>query len=79
MFSAAFVGTWRKLIQNKMGNFKEALKLMKEGKKVKRESWLRNIYMCWDKTLDEFKSEDGSLKQFWMMDFDATDWEVNKK
>ena len=71
-----------------MSDFQQAIKWLKEGKKVRRneESWLKHFDYCRDgvegccEGLAEYYKNDkwvrGKSGEFWMNDFEATDWEI---
>ena len=74
-----------------MSNFKQAVKWLKEGKKVRRndKSWLKHFDYCKDGVegfcgnIVEYYKDGNWLREktgiFWMLDFEATDWEIYYK
>lgn len=57
-------------IGDKEVNFEEALRAMREGKKIRRAIWQSNDYMDTNKFMNE-RRKDGGLS-----DLIANDWEV---
>ncbi len=66
-----------------MSDFKQAIKWMKEGKKVKRKLW-QNSYIFLNKSKGEgdYKIEGDMLTTLELLgyySFEATDWEIYEK
>ena len=59
-----------------MMDFMEAVKAMKEGKKVRRKTWSgeKYIYMAYQDDL--ISTQDEKLFGMWISDVEETDWEV---
>jgi len=55
-------------------NFLEAIKAMREGRKVRRDDWYSPTY-CIAYTWG-FLNQDGREQDFDIDDYEATDWEV---
>ena len=63
-----------------MADFKQAIRWMKEGEKVRRSKWANNYYIkCVSQTYIEEEGPDHSSSyESKILDFEATDWEYKK-
>ena len=73
-----------------MADFLQAVEWLREGKKVRRnqESWLEHFDYCQDGVegclggIVEYYKNNKHIREktgeFWMNDFEATDWEIYK-
>jgi hypothetical protein len=59
-----------------MADFMQAVKWMKEGKKVRRSFWDKNVFLQPNGRNGEITNNDGKTGQFSYCYFEATDWEI---
>ena len=62
-----------------MAYFKQAIEWLKEGKKVRGESWYDGAYWFLDKTMNAIQNEKNEDAWFQIRNFEATDWEIFKE
>ncbi len=61
-----------------MADIKQAVKWMKEGRKVKHSDWEDDSYVCYNKDTLDFRSSSDREFEFSFHDFE-TNWEVRKE
>ena len=58
-------------------NFLEAVKAMKEGKKVRREEWEKSHFLYIRKfKCNHIIQENGEFREYYLSDIEATDWQI---
>ena len=59
-----------------MSDFKQAIEWMKEGKRVRRKAWTKNLHVYYTRMFFEFSNGDPDSTFGMMVNFEATDWEI---